>query len=244
VRRSAAEDIAELQAAFAAREVQWRSRMSNRERELRRLLRAMVDREEYWRSKLEAQKAALSESADIRVQLVTEQSAGDSARMAQALAKLSELQSELDSARAQLEEDKGLQSLKDAITLRAMSMPATADQLPESPRNNTQAPPDSAVNWQRSLKDAITAQCAARMEVLMDSTDSDGPPTPHHAEGEVSEAIMHSVDCFIDLIALVRIQHERPQNKSSSGFKQIAQRAHEKYRNLSKEAAAALSIFI
>ena len=134
---------------------------------------------------------------------------------------------------------RGLQSLKSTISTRNVN-----DRFEAQPGGRTEsvAVSETPEVWGRSLKDAITIQCAARMQSLKNKVGSDVPVTPRHDDEELNHAITHSVDCFVDLIALVRVQHQMPQGKSTSRFKQIAKRAREKYQDLSKEAAAALAV--
>ena len=132
---------------------------------------------------------------------------------------------------------RGLQTLKSAISTRK-----TSNMDDSSERSSTEIVSEIPEVWGRSLKDAITIQCAARIESIKDNVGSDVPVTPRHDDAELNHAITHSVDCFVDLISLVRVQHEMQEGKSSSRFKQIAKRAREKYQDLSKEAAAALAV--
>ena len=131
---------------------------------------------------------------------------------------------------------RGLQTLKSAISTRTSNMHDSSE------RSSTEIVSEIPEVWGRSLKDAITIQCAARIESIKDNVGSDGPVTPRQDDAELNHAITHSVDCFVDLISLVRVQHEMQEGKSSSRFKQIAKRAREKYQDLSKEAAAALAV--
>ena len=131
---------------------------------------------------------------------------------------------------------RGLQTLKSAISTRTSNMHDSSE------RSSTEIVSEIPEVWGRSLKDAITIQCAARIESIKDNVGSDVPVTPRHDDAELNHAITHSVDCFVDLISLVRVQHEMQEGKSSSRFKQIAKRAREKYQDLSKEAAAALAV--